>query len=349
MGSYYRETCFSTLRMKRLLQIALALLILTGALIALGWWQYTQSPLSMSRPTLDIEIERGTAGQSIATSLTRQGISVPGWQMAVALRLRGDAQRIRAGNFELKAPITLKALLDRLTRGDVSLREVALIEGWTIKQLREALARQNDLKPDSAQLDDQALLKALGAGESHLEGLFAPDTYAYVRGSSDLEILQRAYRLQSHRLQAAWAARTRSAASPPLKSAYEALILASIVEKETGREADRAQVAAVFANRLNRGMMLQSDPTTIYGMGSQFDGNLRRRDLRADTPYNTYTRTGLPPSPIAMPGRASMTAALNPAPSQALYFVARGDGSSEFSNDLAAHNRAVNQFQKKLP
>jgi UPF0755 protein len=179
--------------------------------------------------------------------------------------------------------------------------------------------------------------------------LFAPDTYAYVRGSSDLEILRRAYRLQSQRLQAAWAARARLPASPPLKSAYEALILASIVEKETGREADRAQVAAVFANRLNRGMMLQSDPTTIYGMGSQFDGNLRRRDLRADTPYNTYTRTGLPPSPIAMPGRASLSAALNPAPSQALYFVARGDGSSEFSNDLAAHNRAVNRFQKKLP
>ncbi len=335
--------------MKRPLLIALVLLVLTGALIALGWWQYTQSPLSMSRQTLDVEIERGAAGQSVAASLNRQGISVPSWQMALALRLRGDAQRIRAGNFELNAPMTLKALLDRLTRGDVSLREIVLVEGWTIRQVRDALARQSDLKPDSRQLDDQALLKALGAVESHPEGLFAPDTYAFVRGSSDLEILRRAYRLQTQRLESAWAARPNKPGAPPLKSAYEALILASIIEKETGREADRPQVAAVFANRLNRGMMLQSDPTTIYGMGSQFDGNLRRRDLRADTPYNTYTRMGLPPSPIAMPGRASLAAALNPAASPALYFVARGDGSSEFSNDLAAHQRAVNRFQKKAP
>lgn len=335
--------------MKRPLLIALALLVLTGALIALGWRQYAQLPLSMSRQTLDVEIERGAAGQSVATSLNRQGISVPAWQMALALRLRGDAQRIRAGNFELNAPMTLKALLDRLTRGDVSLREIVLVEGWTIRQVRDALARQSDLKPDSRQLDDQALLKALGAVESHPEGLFAPDTYAFVRGSSDLEILRRAYRLQAQRLESAWAARPNKPGALPLKSAYEALILASIIEKETGREADRPQVAAVFANRLNRGMMLQSDPTTIYGMGAQFDGNLRRRDLRADTPYNTYTRTGLPPSPIAMPGRASLAAALNPAASPALYFVARGDGSSEFSNDLAAHQRAVNRFQKKAP
>jgi uroporphyrinogen-III synthase len=183
---------------------------------------------------------------------------------------------------------------------------VVLIEGWNFRQVRDALARQTDLKPDSAALDDAALMRALGAEASHPEGLFAPDTYAYSRGTSDMEVLRRAYRLQQQRLQNAWNSRATTPGAPPLRTPYEALILASIVEKETGKEADRVRVASVFANRLNRAMMLQSDPTTIYGMGEQFDGNLRRRDLRADTPYNTYTRHGLPPTPIAMPGKASL-------------------------------------------
>jgi UPF0755 protein len=332
----------------RLFRIAaLCLLAALSLAAASGWWMYAQSPLTLAKPKLDIDIERGAAGGALAASLQRQGIALPGWAMSVALRLRGDAPRVRAGSYVLEAPLTLKGLLDRLTRGDVSLKEVVLIEGWNFRQVREALARQADLKPDSAALDDAALMRALGAEASHPEGLFAPDTYAYSRGSSDLEVLRRAYRLQQQRLQNASNSRATTPGAPPLRTPYEALILASIVEKETGKEADRVRVASVFANRLNRAMMLQSDPTTIYGMGEQFDGNLRRRDLRADTPYNTYTRHGLPPTPIAMPGKASLAAALNPASSTALYFVARGDGSSEFSDDLGAHNRAVARFQKK--
>jgi UPF0755 protein len=336
--------------MKRFL--ALAVLALTSFAAAAGWlwWRYEHAPLALASPEVQVEIDRGTAGAAIGAALRRQGVEVPGWLFSLALRLRGDAPKIRAGNYELTAPITLRRLLDRLTRGDVSLRDVTLIEGWTWRQVRAALSRHPDLRHDSDGLTDAEVLARVGATEPHPEGLFAPDTYAFARGASDLEVLRRAYRLQQSHLKTAWTARLARPDPPPaVGSPYEALILASIVEKETGREEDRPKVAAVFANRLERGMMLQSDPTTIYGLGETFDGNLRRRDLLADTPYNTYTRLGLPPTPIAMPGRASIAAALDPAPLPALYFVARGDGSSEFSNDLAAHNRAVARYQKKPP
>ena len=333
--------------MKRLLAVALLVLAALGAAAGWAWWRYERAPLALASPELQIEIERGTAGAAVGAALRRQGVDVPETLFAIALRARGDAPKIRAGNYEIAAALALRALLDRLTRGDVTLRDLTLIEGWTFRQVRAALAKHPDLKQDTATLSDAEVLARVGASESHPEGLFAPDTYAFARGSSDLEVLKRAYRLQRAVLQKAWDARMAKPDPPPLKTPYEALILASIVEKETGRDADRVKVAAVFANRLKRGMMLQSDPTTIYGLGEAFDGNLRRRDLLADTPYNTYTRTGLTPTPISMPGRASITAALDPAPIPALYFVARGDGSSEFSNDLAAHNRAVARYQKQ--
>jgi UPF0755 protein len=218
-----------------------------------------------------------------------------------------------------------------------------VIEGWTFRQMRRAIAAHPDLAQDTAGLADGELLRRIGAIEPHPEGLFMPSTYRFAPGASDLDIYRQAYRLLKRTLEESWAARS---AGVPLSSPYEALVLASIVEKETGRDADRGRVAAVFVNRLRLGMMLQSDPTTIYGMGDRFDGNLRRADLRADTPYNTYTRNGLPPTPIALPGKASLAAALNPENSPALYFVARGDGSSEFSTDLAAHNRAVERYQR---
>jgi UPF0755 protein len=333
--------------MKRFLATALLGLAVLAAAAGWTWWQYERAPLAFSAPELQVEIERGTAGQAVGAALRRQGIEVPGWLFSLALRLRGDAPKIRAGNYELASPLTLRQLLDRLTRGDVSLRDVTFIEGWTFRQMRAALARNPDLKHDTEGLSDLEVLALVGATESHPEGLFAPDTYAFARGSSEAEVLRRAYRLQRQVLQAAWDARMGRPEPPPYRSPYEALIMASIVEKETGRESDRPKVAAVFVNRLRRGMMLQSDPTTIYGLGETFDGNLRRRDLLADTPYNTYTRPGLTPTPIAMPGRASIAAALDPASIPALYFVARGDGSSEFSNDLAAHNRAVARYQKR--
>lgn len=335
--------------MRRLFAVALLGLAAVLAAAAWAWWQYARAPLPLAQAEVQVEIDRGMAGQAIAAALRRQGVAVPDWLFAAALRLRGDGPKIRAGSYELTAPITLAALLDRLTRGDVTLRDITLIEGWTWRQMRAALARSTDLRQDTAALDDREVLRRIGASEPHPEGLFAPDTYAFARGSSDLEVLQRAYRLQQRRLEAAWQARFQQPDPPPYRNPYEALIMASIVEKETGREADRVKVAAVFVNRLRRGMMLQSDPTTIYGLGESFDGNLRRRDLTADTTYNTYTRSGLTPTPISMPGLASIEAALNPASIPALYFVARGDGSSEFSNDLPAHNRAVARYQKKSP
>jgi len=220
---------------------------------------------------------------------------------------------------------------------------VRLIEGWTFKQVRAELSKADSLKPTTAAMSDADIMAALGEPGVAAEGRFYPDTYAYSKGSSDLAVLKRAHRAMKKRLETAWAER---AADTPLRSPDDALTLASIVEKETGSPSDRGKVAAVFVNRLRVGMPLQTDPTVIYGLGEAFDGNLRKRDLVTDGPYNTYLRAGLPPTPIAMPGKASLLAAVRPDPVKALYFVSRGDGSSEFSDNLAAHNRAVDKYQR---
>jgi UPF0755 protein len=328
--------------MKRILAV-----FLIAMAAAAGWvyWQYEHAPLRLAAPELQVDVAKGMAGQGIAAALNDQGVAVHPLLFRAALRLRGDGAMIRAGRYQLNAPLTLATLLDRLTRGDVILRDITLIEGWTYGQVRAALARESDLVQETAGLSDAEILARVGATEGHPEGLFAPDTYAFVRGTSDLDVLRRAYQLQQRRLEQAWAA--ASGRNLPYENPYQVLIMASIIEKETGREEDRPKVAAVFVNRLRRNMILQSDPTTIYGMGDAYDGTLRRKDLTTDTPYNTYTRRGLTPTPIAMPGRASIEAAVAPADIPALYFVSRGDGSSEFSNDLAGHNRAVNRFIRK--
>ena len=256
-------------------------------------------------------------------------------------RVSGQARRIRAGSYEIDAGTSPRRLLAKMVLGDEALEHVRFIEGWTLRQVRAELASAPALKPASAGLSDADLMTALGAPGVAGEGRFFPDTYAYSRGVSDLTVLKRAQRAMQHKLAAAWAER---APDTPLKSADEALILASIVEKETGAATDRGLVAGVFANRLRIGMPLQTDPTVIYGLGAAYDGRLRKRDLLADTPFNTYTRGGLPPTPIALPGLASLRAAVRPDATQALYFVARGDGSSAFSANLAEHNRAVNQY-----
>jgi UPF0755 protein len=258
-------------------------------------------------------------------------------------RWSGQARKIRAGSYEISRGTTPMSLLNKMVRGDESLATVKLLEGWTFKQFRAELAKAEALKPTTAALSDAELMAALGAPGIAPEGRFYPDTYAYSKGSNDLAVLKRALHAMQKRLDDAWAQR---ASDTPLKTADDALALASIVEKETGAAADRGRVAAVFANRLRIGMPLQTDPSVIYGLGEAFDGNLRKRDLQADTPFNTYTRGGLPPTPIAMPGKASLWAAVRPDSSPALYFVARGDGSSEFSATLAEHNRAVNKFQR---
>ena len=328
--------------MKWLLRAVLALLLI-AALAAGAVWQWLRSPLSLAAPSVELSVEPGTNPAEVARAWVAAGVQVDARWLYQWFKWSGQAKQIRAGSYEVHAGVTPRELLDKMVRGDQILEQLRLIEGWNWRQVRAALAAAPALKPKTAAMSDAELMAALGEPGLAPEGRFFPDTYAYSRGVSDLTVLKRAHEAMKRRLAAAW---DKRAADLPLKSADEALILASIVEKETGTPADRSRVAAVFVNRLRVGMPLQTDPTVIYGLGERFDGNLRKRDLLADTPFNTYTRGGLPPTPIAMPGAASLAAALNPAPVKALYFVSRGDGSSEFSDDLAAHNRAVNKYQR---
>lgn len=326
--------------------VVIALLLATALALALalaGTWAYAVHPWPVRQTPTELVVEQGANARTLGRSLAGQGIDIPGPVFEIAARLRGDAHRLRAGSFEVQGPVTLRALLDLIIGGDFIQRQLRIVEGWNFRQVRQALAAQPELRQEMAGLADAQVMERIGAAEPHPEGLFFPDTYSFTPGSSDVDVLKRAYRRQKAVLDKAWGERQ---ADLPLRTPYEALVLASIVEKETGRAADRPQVAAVFVNRLRRGMMLQSDPTTIYGLGERFDGDLRRSDLRADTPYNTYTRGGLPPTPIAMPGRAAIEAALDPPATRALYFVARGDGSSQFSETLDAHNQAVSRYQR---
>ncbi|MFT3665589.1 endolytic transglycosylase MltG [Piscinibacter sp.] len=321
--------------------VLLALLAAAAAGGGAAWW--VNQPLALSDDTVELSIAQGELPRDIAAGWVRAGVQAPAWALYQWFRWSGDAKRIRAGSYEIGAGTTPRTLLAKMVRGDETLATVRLIEGWTFRQFRAELAKADALKPTTAAMSDAQIMEAIGAAGQAPEGRFHPDTYAYSKGSSDLAVLRRAHRAMQQRLAEAWAAR---AAELPLRTPDEALILASIVEKETGQAADRGRVAAVFINRLRIGMPLQTDPTVIYGLGETFDGNLRKRDLLADTPFNTYTRPGLPPTPIAMPGEASLRAALRPQDSKALYFVARGDGSSEFSDTLAEHNRAVNKYQR---
>jgi UPF0755 protein len=317
---------------------ALALL----GVAAWGWW-WVHHPLRLPAATVDLDIEPGTLPRGVAQAVTDAGVGVDPNLLYAWFRLSGQGRQIKAGSYELESGITPQRLLAKLARGEESLRALTLVEGWNIRQVRSALAKEESLRHDTAALDDAALMAALGRPGVHPEGRFFPDTYTFGKGTSELAVLRRALRAMDKRLQAAWAQRSPQAA---VKSPEEALILASIVEKETGKGADRPLVSAVFNNRLRVGMPLQTDPTVIYGIGPAFNGNLRKVDLQTDTPWNTYTRTGLPPTPIAMPGKASLAAAVQPAASKALYFVARGDGSSHFSETLDEHNRAVNKYQR---
>jgi UPF0755 protein len=319
----------------------LGLLAALGVAGAVAWWLH--QPLRLAAPAVELSVEPGMTPRAIAEAWVAAGVQTsPRW-LYEWFRWSGEARRIRAGSYEITAGTTPRGLLEKMVLGDETLVTVRLIEGWTFRQFRAELARAPGLRQDTAAMSDKQIMEALGRPGVHPEGRFFPDTYAYSRGSSDLAVLRRALNAMERRLAAAWEQR---AAGVPLRSPDEALILASIVEKETGLEADRGQVAGVFANRLRIGMRLQTDPTVIYGLGEAFDGNLRRRDLETDTPYNTYTRAGLPPTPIAMPGKRSLLAAVNPEATKALYFVARGDGTSVFSENLADHNRAVNRYQR---
>ena len=334
------------MKLWRVLLLGLVLASIGSA--AAAWW-WLQRALPLAAATVELSIEPGTAPREVAQAWVRAGVRTDAWLLFQWFRLSGDARRIRAGSYELEPGVSPRSLLAKMVQGDEAFERVRLIEGWTFRQFRAALAAAPHLKPSAASLAEAELMAAIGLPGVAAEGRFHPDTYLYSRGVSDLTVLRRAAELQSRRLAAVWAER---APDLPLRTPEQALVLASIIEKETGIAADRGQVAGVFVNRLRRGMPLQTDPTVIYGIsdavGQPFDGNLRKRDLLSDTPWNTYTRNGLPPTPIAMPGMASLRAAVQPERTSALYFVARGDGSSVFSSDLAAHNRAVNQYQRGL-
>lgn len=317
-----------------------ALLILAAAGFAV-WW--VQHPLSLRAPTVELSIEPGTLPRAVAQAVRDAGVNVHPDLLYAWFRLSGKDRLIRAGSYELQAGITPRRLLSKLARGEESLRAVTLVEGWNIRQVRAALAKAEALKGDSKALSDTALMQQLGRPGMHPEGRFFPDTYTYSKGSSDLAVLRRALQAMDKRLAQAWSLRGPDIA---VKTPDEALILASIVEKETGKAADRTLISMVFNNRLRTGMPLQTDPTVIYGMGESFNGNLRKVDLQTDTPWNTYMRAGLPPTPISMPGKASLLAAVQPAPGKFLYFVAKGDGTSHFSATLDEHNRAVNKYQR---
>jgi UPF0755 protein len=264
------------------------------------------------------------------------------YEFETLARALGKVRNVKAGSYEISQPVTPLQLLEKLTRGDVTQAEVRLIEGWTFAQFRAALDQSPDLRHDTKGQDDAQILARLQATEKHPEGLFFPDTYLFGKGASDFAVLRRAYRAMQRHLKEEWETRDASA---PYKTAYDALIMASIIEKETGREAERAKVSRVFVSRLQRSMRLQTDPAVIYGLGDAFDGNLTRAQLEADNPYNTYKMTGLAPTPIALPGFASIEAALHPDAGNFLYFVARGDGSSEFSATLDEHLAAVRRYQ----
>ena len=319
----------------------LLLLSFAAAIGYIYWW--AGQPLALNAATVEFRIPPGSSLRAAIGQIREAGVEVEPRLLLILARLNKAETGIKAGSYAIDRGISAQQLLEKLTRGQVSLGELTLVEGWTFRQWRNRLDQHPDLRHDTRGLPEAEILAKLGIAAPRLEGLLFPDTYLFDKQSSDLDLLARAYRTQQRRLEAAWAQR---ADGLPYKTPYEALIMASIVEKETGRESDRTMVAAVFVNRLRGGMLLQTDPTVIYGLGEQFDGNLRKRDLLADTPYNTYTRAGLPPTPIAMAGLASIQAALHPAADNALYFVARGDGSSQFSRTLDDHNRAVNKYQR---
>ena len=322
---------------------ALFTLVVVAVLGAGGYAaSYVTTPVTVGTLPAQFEIPAGARFRSAAQRIEEAGVAVGRLQFEMLARALGRAQDVKAGSYELATAPTPLDLLDKLTRGDVTQADVRFIEGWAFRQLRAALDGNAFLRHDSQGLSETQLLQKLGASETHPEGLFFPDTYLFAKGTSDLRVLKRAYEATQRHLAQEWEKRD---ASVPYKTPYEALIMASVIEKETGRGEEREMIAGVLVNRLRMGMLLQVDPTVIYGLGTSFDGNLKKIHLQTDGPYNSYTRAGLPPTPIAATGLASLRAALKPATTPALYYVARGDGSSQFSRTLEEHNRAVRKYQ----
>jgi UPF0755 protein len=323
--------------LRNLLIAALVLIAAAGG----TFYFWANRPLVLASSPLDVTIRPHSSTRSVSEQLETSGVPANRWLFEALARVLQQTTALKSGNYEFTNGLTPYDILLKIARGDVNQSAVTVVEGWTFARMRAEMNNDPAVEHDSASMSDQQLLTTLGASESQAEGLFFPDTYLFDKGESDIAIFRRAYKEGKERLAQAWAARGPNLA---FQTPYEALIMASLVEKETGAKADRPLVSAVFSNRLKKGMPLQTDPSVIYGMGATYEGRLHKRDLQTDTAYNTYLRTGLPPTPIALPGMASLIAAVNPAPSQALYFVSRGDGHSEFSDSLGEHNRAVDKY-----
>ncbi|WP_348944137.1 endolytic transglycosylase MltG [Chitinibacter sp. FCG-7] len=324
--------------------LGFALLILTVSVAAAGFWFYSWASEPQAKPAAGAVVLQAGSVQALANQLKEQGAIDSPTLFVWLARISGKDTQLKAGRYRISADISPWILLRKLAKGDTDELMVTIVEGWNWRDVRRALNAHPQLKHDSAKLSDAEILAQLGITASSPEGLFFPETYQIEAGSSDLKLLARANRLLQKKLDEAWAARKEGL---PLKDPYEVLILASLVEKETGRASDRPLVAGVFINRLKLGMRLQTDPAVVYGVGEAFDGDITKAHLRTDTPYNTYTRHGLTPTPIAMVGEAALRAAVQPADTSALYFVARGDGSSQFSNTLDEHNAAVRKYLRR--
>ncbi|MBD8655553.1 endolytic transglycosylase MltG [Oxalobacteraceae sp. CFBP 13730] len=324
-------------------------LLVTGVIVSVAaasgfaWW--TKQALPVPGAPIEFSINPGSGVAASAQQMAAAGVPVNPTLFVLLARLTGDAGRIKAGSYELKPNTSPRGLLSQLVRGEFAQEAVTIIEGWSFKQMRQAISSHTRLKHDTVKLTDAELMAKISTEYKDPEGLFFPDTYLFAKGSSEIEIYRRAHQAMLAHLNEAWDKRNKEL---PYKTPYEALIMASIVEKETGQKSERTMIAGVFVNRLRTGMLLQTDPTVIYGMGDAFVGKIAKKDLLTDTPYNTYTRSGLPPTPISLPGLQSLQAALAPAETPALYFVSRGDGTSQFSSNLPDHNRAVNRYQRGI-
>jgi UPF0755 protein len=322
------------------------LILLALVAAAAAGWHWSSQPVVLypeGQDAPEFSIKSGSGVRSSAQQIAQAGIPLNPLLFEILVRTTGQGSKLKAGDYEIPSGTTPVELVDMMVRGDYAHRALSIIEGWSFRQMRDAIAAEPALRHDTAQMSDAELMSKINPELKLPEGLFAPDTYLFAKGSSDLQVYKQAHALLLKRLGEAWAKRDPTL---PYKTPYDALIMASIVEKETGQKSERAMIAGVFVNRLRVGMLLQTDPTVIYGMGARYKGVIHKSDLTTDTPYNTYTRAGLPPTPTALPGNAALAAALKPAATDALYFVSRGDGSSQFSANLPDHNRAVNRYQR---
>ncbi|RFP08168.1 endolytic transglycosylase MltG [Duganella sp. BJB475] len=326
--------------MKKIITLCIMLAIVGG-----GYFMYwSQHPIIGDEiEAIEFTIAPGSGAHAAGQQIAEAGVPIEPLLFNLLARVTNKSGKLKAGAYELKPGTTPLRLIEQLVRGEFAQEQLTIIEGWTFRQMRAAIAAHKGMKHDTVAMSDKEVMRAIGSEYKLPEGLFFPDTYLFAKGASDLQIYKQAHAMLLTRLNDAWDKRDPAL---PYKTPYEALTMASIVEKETGQKSERGMIAGVFVNRLKLGMLLQTDPTVIYGMGNKYDGKIHKSDLETDTPYNTYTRAGLPPTPIALPGVQSLAAALAPAKTQALYFVSKGNGTSQFSDNLTDHNRAVNKFQR---